>query len=381
MSKKILRRATKIVLIYCNIAVALFLLAGCYGSWLDPQRFWFTGFFTLASFYFLVVLIGFIFFWLFAKPMPALISIIAIVLTWNPLKQIIAIQMAPNFTMQKHPSNLRVMSWNVEHFDILEHKSHPERKQQMIDMINAHQPDVACFQEMVASDQFAAAINYVPDFMAKLNMHDYHFSYNPKLDFDGRHHFGIIIFSKYPIINKRTVAYAPKDYNSTFQYVDIVKGNDTFRIFNIHLQSLKFSNDNLKYIETPSINNGNNFEESKSVAAKFKTGFLKRRIQSERIKAEMMQSPYPVIVCGDFNDVPNSYAYNKIGKGMHNAFTEKGTGIGRTFYGISPTLRIDNIFADERFNVEQFVRIKKKLSDHFPIIADLFYKSSTPPAP
>ena len=82
----------------------------------------------------------------------------------------------------------------------------------------------------------------------------------------------------------------------------------------------------------------------------------------------------PVIVCGDFNDVPNSYAYNTIGAGMKNAFAEKGTGIGRTFFGISPTLRIDNIFSDSRFNVEQYIRVKKKISDHFPIIADLYFK-------
>jgi endonuclease/exonuclease/phosphatase family metal-dependent hydrolase len=69
--------------------------------------------------------------------------------------------------------------------------------------------------------------------------------------------------------------------------------------------------------------------------------------------------------------VPNSYAYRTIGYGMKDAFTEKGTGFGRTFSGISPTLRIDNIFVDKRFNVGQFTRIAKKLSDHFPIIADV----------
>jgi len=70
-------------------------------------------------------------------------------------------------------------------------------------------------------------------------------------------------------------------------------------------------------------------------------------------------------VCGDFNDVPNSYAYNTIGKGLQNTFAEKGSGIGRTFSGISPTLRIDNIFASEPFTVLQYTRIPKKMSDHF----------------
>jgi endonuclease/exonuclease/phosphatase family metal-dependent hydrolase len=80
-----------------------------------------------------------------------------------------------------------------------------------------------------------------------------------------------------------------------------------------------------------------------------------------------------VIICGDLNDVPNSYAYTTIGRGLKNAFREKGFGIGNTFSAISPTLRIDNIFTDKRFDVKQFVRIKKKLSDHYPIIADLVW--------
>jgi endonuclease/exonuclease/phosphatase family metal-dependent hydrolase len=166
----------------------------------------------------------------------------------------------------------------------------------------------------------------------------------------------------------------PNDYNSIFQYVDIVKGEDTFRIFNTHMQSLKFSDTNLHFIEDPTLNDRASFRQSRNVLARFKKGFLRRHVQSNRLKQAMNESPYPVITCGDFNDVPNSYAYNTIGKGLKNAFAQKGTGIGRTFYGISPTLRIDHIFSDPRFNVEQYLRIKKKLSDHFPIIADLYYK-------
>jgi endonuclease/exonuclease/phosphatase family metal-dependent hydrolase len=137
---------------------------------------------------------------------------------------------------------------------------------------------------------------------------------------------------------------------------------------------LRFSEDNLHFIEDPSLNDQGDLRQSKNVVARFRNGFLKRRRQSERLKQSVNQSPYPVIVCADLNDVPNSYAYNTIGKGMKNAFEQKGTGIGRTFHGISPTLRIDHIFTDQRFDVEQYLRIKKKLSDHYPIIVDLYYK-------
>lgn len=353
----------------------VFFLLGTYGSSFDPQRFWFIGFFPLAAFYFLLILIGFIFFWLFVKPLRAIISIIAIALAWGPMQHLVQARLTPNFTMEKHPKNLRVMSWNVEHFEILHHKTHPEQKLQMINMINQHQPDVACFQEMVASDSVPGAINYIPDFLKTLGFSYYHYTYNPKLDFDDEHRFGIITFSKYPIINKHNVSYAPNDYNSIFQYVDIVKSEDTFRIFNTHMQSLKFSDENVHFIEDPSLKNTDDVRRSKNIIGRFKKGFLKRHYQSNRLKEVMNQSPYPVIVCGDFNDVPNSYAYDHIGKGMKNTFEQKGTGIGRTFYGISPTLRIDHIFADPEFNVEQYLRIKKKLSDHFPIVADLYYKN------
>ncbi len=149
---------------------------------------------------------------------------------------------------------------------------------------------------------------------------------------------------------------------------------DTVRIFNLHLQSLRFSDEDLEYLEEPSINNDSSFKKSKNIISKFKTGFAKRRIQSIHVKEEMNKSPYPLVVCGDFNDVPNSFAYHHIGKGLINAFAESGTGSGRTYSHIAPTLRIDNIFADTRFTIHQFARVGKRISDHFPIIVDLELK-------
>ena len=374
MATGFLRRVTKRFFLISNIVVAVLFLLGCYASWFDPKYFWFIGFCTLASFYLFLLLTAFMLLWLFTKPRLILVSFISMLLAWVPLKHLFKFRLSSDFSMQKHTGELRVMSWNVEHFDILEHKTHPEVKKEMLNIINQYQPDIACFQEMVGSDSVPSAINYIPDFMKRLNMAEYHYSYNWKIDFDNNHHFGIITFSKYPVINRQTISYPPHDYNSIFQYIDIVKGNDTFRIFNIHLQSLKFSDRNLQYIDDPTLKDEADIKNSKNILSKFKKGFLKRQVQSERIKDEMNKSPYPVIVCGDFNDVPNSYAYHRIGAGLKNAFAEAGTGIGRTFYGISPTLRIDNIFTDERFDIEQYVRIKKKMSDHFPIIADLYYK-------
>lgn len=367
------RRFTKRFFIICNIIAAVLFLLGCYGYLFNPQKFWFIGLLTLVSFYLLLVLLLFIFFWLIAKPGYTFISIAAMLLAWGPLKHLVKIRISHSFEIKKADNTLRVMSWNVEHFKIAEHKTHPEKKLQMIGLINNYNPDIACFQEMVASDKNPSAINNLEGFMKELNMPYYYYSYNSKLDFDKDHRFGIIILSKFPLVNKMTVSYNPNDYNSIFQYADVVKGVDTFRVYNTHLQSLRFSNDDLQYLDDPKIDDEKNFRESKSVLSKLKNGFLRRKEQSDHIRKEVMQSPYPVIVCGDFNDVPNSYAYKTIGKGLKNAFAEKGAGIGRTYSHMSPTLRIDNIFTDQRFLIEQYVRVNRKISDHYPVIADLYY--------
>jgi endonuclease/exonuclease/phosphatase family metal-dependent hydrolase len=80
-----------------------------------------------------------------------------------------------------------------------------------------------------------------------------------------------------------------------------------------------------------------------------------------------MQSPYPVIVCGDFNDTPNSYVYHKLADGMTDAFMESGAGFGNTYLGKVPSFRIDYIFHDATFHSRNFRRESVRFSDHFPV--------------
>ena len=105
---------------------------------------------------------------------------------------------------------------------------------------------------------------------------------------------------------------------------------------------------------------------------------MQRGKQVDIFKERISESPYPLIICGDLNDVPHSYAYKNIRSNRKDAFLEKGSGIGKTFIGgrskfISslPTLRIDYIFADQSFEVNQFKIIETQLSDHLGIISDL----------
>ena len=373
MANNFFRKAGKTILITANVFVSILLLLSFYGIKSPFGNHWIFNLINLASFYFFLINIFFFFFWIFIKPVLSLISILSIAICWMPLQHVFQWRLN-SFNYKKERDNIRVMSWNVEHFIILEHKTHPEKKIEMMDIINSFHPDIACFQEMVANDTTRNAINYIPDFEKKLGMKNYYYAYDKKLDFDRNHHFGIITFSKFPIVNHQTIAVEKNNYNAIYQYVDVVKDADTFRVFNIHLQSLRFSPTNKMYIENPSLTDDYSYYQTKSVIKKLKIGFIKRKEQIENIKSEVDKSPYPVILCGDFNDLPNSYAYNLIGESLNNAFRSVGSGVGNTFSGILPTLRIDNIFVDKKFDINQFTRVKKKLSDHYPIVSDIKLK-------
>ncbi len=372
MKKPFFRRFTKKVFVTTNIITAFLFIVGANVKYFDPAHWWFLSLFTLLLPYLLLVLVLFFVLWLFTKSLWAVVSLLVILTSLHAVRNIFPLHAEPDFAMVKNPGDIRVMSWNVELFNILHHKDEPQNKQQMIDLINKYDPDIACFQEMVAGDN-KQAINYFPDIENKLKFRDYLYSYRVIDDFDRYHHFGIIVFSKFPIIRKQTLVNNPNSYNSTFQFIDILYGTDTLRVFNIHLQSLKFSKDNLNYLDSGKTPIQGTISESKNIISKIRMGIIKRSAQSDFIKDEMNHSPYPIILCGDFNDVPVSYAYETIGKGLQNAFVERGSGISRTFSSISPTLRIDNIFTDKRFKIIQYKRIKKLLSDHFPIVSDIRY--------
>ena len=101
------------------------------------------------------------------------------------------------------------------------------------------------------------------------------------------------------------------------------------------------------------------------------TGTILANQQVKIVRQQLDSSPFPEIICGDFNDVPNSYTYFKIKGDRKDSFTEAGKGIGRTFSNVAPTLRIDYIMTDPQFEVKQYVRHFVPYSEHYPVIADL----------
>ena len=182
---------------------------------------------------------------------------------------------------------------------------------------------------------------------------------------------GLAIFSRFPIVAHGLVPLADKLTENACIYIDIQKGNKQFRVYSIHLQSIRFDPEDYKYLNRISKQGKTDMSSTRRLGSKLKSAFIKRSDQVVKIKNHAAQCPYPYIISGDFNDTPSSYAVNQMAKGLTNAFRVDGTGFGRTYNGDFPNYQIDYIMASPAFTIHNYLIIQKKLSDHYPVMSDV----------
>jgi endonuclease/exonuclease/phosphatase family metal-dependent hydrolase len=155
-------------------------------------------------------------------------------------------------------------------------------------------------------------------------------------------------------------------------FCDVIYKGDTIRVYNIHLQSNHFKKKDYEFISNP--DSGSKEEIIKgamSIFTHIKKGVLKRTEQVEILSAHIESCRYPTLVCGDFNDPPYSYAYNTISRNLKDCYTEKGKGFGISYNGSFLPYRIDYILHSNYFECLKYSMVRKKLSDHYPVIVTL----------
>jgi endonuclease/exonuclease/phosphatase family metal-dependent hydrolase len=181
-------------------------------------------------------------------------------------------------------------------------------------------------------------------------------------------YYGIATFSRFPIVNMGEIVH--HNSSSLTIYTDVLINQDTFRIFNNHLQSFMLKGMNKSFLEEmASSENKQTMDEVMGLSRSLKKGFVKRAQQSELVKVYIAKSPYPVIVLGDFNDTPVSYTYRQMRNGLNDSFVTSGYGAGFTYKGNYPANRIDYILYDNHLSNTGFDIKKIKYSDHYPIMA------------
>ena len=366
-----MRKVIYFILLLTNILLAFSLLLAYLSTYVSPAKVWILAFLGLVYPYLLIANMLFVLLWALKWKKEAFISLAIIILGWNHLLDYIPFRLS--FSREKAVrqssdyNDLKILSYNVRAFNIFEWLDDEATSNNIFNLIKSERPDIVCMQEYYTGRHLTAYAGEIANaFKETPYKHIFNYS-SGKMTGNG-----IATYSRYPIIAKGIVQFSGT--NNISIYSDIVVHNDTFRVYNNHLQSLNFQQRDYEFIDSLRLGyDKTKLKEIKGISQKVKNAFVKRSVQVDSVSKHIKTSPYPVIVCGDFNDTPVSYTYRKMRAGLKDSFVSSGRGFGNTYLGVFPSYRIDYIFHSKRFTTIDFERIQAKFSDHYPIICKLKY--------
>jgi|SaaInl59LU_5_DNA_1037362.scaffolds.fasta_scaffold05736_3 vancomycin resistance protein VanJ len=235
-------------------------------------------------------------------------------------------------------NDFKIMSYNVRLFNAYKWSPKDSLNYKIYHFIENKNPDILAIQEFYPEK--GKHINYPYQYLKK----------NP------RSKTYQALYSNYKILNKGSLDFQDSKNNAIF--IDVLKNQDTLRIYNVHLQSFGIDK------------NAENFGETNSekLLEKFSRFFKKQAVQSSLIEQHFKDCRHKTIITGDFNNNAFSWVYRKLAANKKDAFIHAGRGFGTTFDYFFP-LRIDFILVDERLTVNNFKSYPLKYSDHYPIMA------------
>ena len=354
-------RKTMSYLIYgVNILVAIGLLFSYLTSYVSPESTVIFAFFGLGYPILLILNLIFVIYWGIRKKRKVFLSIIILLLGCSHFFQFF--QFPFNGEELIEGNSIKVMSYNVRLFDLYDWTKKDKVKEKILNLVNEQSPDVVCFQEYYMKGS--------PVVLSKtLNMPYVHEYFSKTSIKQGKKAgVGTAIYSKYKIINKGEVLFENEKSNHC-TYIDILKEEDTIRIYNAHLGSIRFDYDDYTFIareKTQSIEE--DMMPLKKIARRLKLGFEKRVGQVNQLLEHIQASPYATIIGSDMNDTPISYSYEQFSSVLIDSFNEKGNWTGSTYIGAIPLLRIDYLWHNTKMINTSFETIEKEYSDHRPII-------------
>ncbi|MBK9270394.1 MAG: endonuclease/exonuclease/phosphatase family protein [Saprospiraceae bacterium] len=334
------------------ICLILYLVVG-----VDPKNFWL---FSISSLLIPVsfgINIFFIFIWLFVKWRYGILSLIILLLGYGQLNKFISLNEASDVPKCR-TNGFRLMSFNL--YGLKNTKDPNEqiqlaKKNQFLGFLRKTEPDVFCVQE---NNLFADKI------ITETGLFKYvHYSIK----------HGAAIYSQHPIMDQGIIDFG-KMTNSCV-WADIMIEGRRLRVYSTHLESNRISSEVHQLKDNEEEDQEEKLGLIRSMVRKYRRTSVRRAKQADLIEMHASQSEIPVIIAGDFNDTPYSYAYRRLGHNRADSFLERGFGIGTTFVGLIPGLRIDFILADKKgieFCKHQV--LQTPFSDHNPILAEIYSK-------
>lgn len=336
-----------------NIGAAFLLLLSYLAPLVPPDRFWPLSFFGMAYPYLMVVNLIFLMIWVILRSKKLLLSLIVLLLGYYSFVN--SFQLIPKSEL--NGQGIKVLSYNAHGFrsDILPRKA---KSPKVLDYFKSTGAEIICIQESAIPKVGILSPQKIKEALPGIN----HYQIASTSLYSGS-----ATYSKYPIVYMGEIRFPG---TSNFVMFSDIKISDrqTIRVYNCHLQSNSIDPEDYSVID--SLGSGSkkkHIKEARRISYKLKNGFKMRAWQARELAEHIRKSPYPVIICGDFNDTPVSYTYRTVLGELKDAFVESGWGISNTYNGILPSFRIDYILYDKKFTAGNYKRDRIYLSDHFPV--------------
>ena len=252
--------------------------------------------------------------------------------------------------------NIRILSYNVGRFKAAGRKvSQDEAFKGIRAFIKEQKPDIVCLQEVMLADT-SRLEGFLPGY-----------PYSSHYFFKGKQYFGNVTFSRYPISAEEVIKF--KGSTNLSLSTDIASPTGNLRVLNCHLESnsISFSSVIQKLRQKDLFK-----QELTEVHEKLQNATMRRTGQVSTVITRCEESDCPFIVCGDFNETPVSYTYQRFQKIGKDSFVESGSGFSSTFATLWPLLRIDYIFIPQYFTSEGHTTHRVPYSDHYPISTTIY---------
>jgi endonuclease/exonuclease/phosphatase family metal-dependent hydrolase len=289
------------------------------------------------------------------------LAVCSFLICWKPVSGYIPLHLCREDVPQKNV--LKILTYNVMAFGYQPHVK--KKPNPILRYIVDSKADIVCMQEYIAGTSPTHLLTEGKIAKA-LSMYPYHYSV-PLVKYQ-TYSIGLAVYSKYPIVKSWKIRYDSSFNGSTVHEIDV--NGKKVMVVNNHLESFKLTmEDRSKYAEFIRNLNSDTFDGLReTVQRKLGSAYLIRAEQADIIADEIrkLQGDY-VIVCGDFNDTPISYAHRTIQGTLTDAFVESGNGLGITYNQNLFWFRIDHILHSDNMKSYRTTVDKVALSDHYPV--------------
>ena len=305
-----------------NAIFALLLLLSYLAPLVKPSSSWPLIFLGMAYPVLLWFNLVFVVFWFFSNWKFASISFIAIVLGYSHFFNYVSFGNGGK-AFGPESTTLKVLSYNVRNFDFFRSSSRQspnfENRNKIFDYLANEDFEVICFQEYLQDN--SRKFKTTDTLRRFLRAKNSHFEYSKSR---GSLFFGLATYSSYPIVGRGKIELTTRAGNLGI-FTDVLVKKDTIRIYNIHLESIGLSKEDIMLFDNMVAADDEMGDHGYSIglrriARRIRDAAIRRTNQANIISEHIKASPYQVILAGDFNDTPFSYSYRKIKGDLKDSF-------------------------------------------------------------